>query len=43
MTTAVETARSPLASAERQRLIRRARLLAWSSLVWMTADGVTAW
>ena len=42
MTTTVEAARAPIASAERQRLVRRARLLAWSSLVWMTAEGVIA-
>jgi divalent metal cation (Fe/Co/Zn/Cd) transporter len=34
--------RAPLAPAERDHLIRRAKLLAWSSLVWMTAEGVIA-
>ncbi|HET8651736.1 MAG TPA: cation transporter [Gaiellaceae bacterium] len=31
-----------LGTGERARLIRWARLLAWSSLVWMTAEGVVA-
>jgi divalent metal cation (Fe/Co/Zn/Cd) transporter len=30
------------APAERDRLIRRARLLAWASLLWMTAEGAIA-
>ena len=38
-TTVVEAALPP---AERERLIRWAKLLAWSSLVWMTAEGVIA-
>jgi len=28
--------------ADRERLVRRARLLAWGSLAWMTAEGVVA-
>jgi divalent metal cation (Fe/Co/Zn/Cd) transporter len=31
-----------LAATDRNRLIRLAKLLAWSSLVWMTAEGVIA-
>ena len=31
-----------LASGERDRLIRQAKLLAWTSLAWMTAEGVIA-
>lgn len=42
MTIRAEAVRTPLAPAERERLIRYARLLAWSSLVWMTAEGVIA-
>ena len=42
MTVAAETVRRPLAAAERDRLIRRAKLLAWGSLVWMTAEGAIA-
>lgn len=42
MTVTAEGARTPLAPAERDRLIRYAKLLAWSSLVWMTAEGVIA-
>jgi divalent metal cation (Fe/Co/Zn/Cd) transporter len=38
----VEAERAPLAPAERDRLIRWAKLLAWSSLAWMTAEGVIA-
>ena len=40
--TAAEATTAPLAPAERDRLIRWAKLLAWSSLVWMTAEGVIA-
>lgn len=36
------TAEATLGTAERDRLIRWARLLAWSSLAWMTAEGVIA-
>ncbi|HET9323037.1 MAG TPA: hypothetical protein VFO03_04105, partial [Gaiellaceae bacterium] len=36
------TAQAALGTGERARLIRWARLLAWSSLVWMTAEGVIA-
>ena len=32
----------PLPDAERTRLVRLAKLLAWSSLAWMTAEGVIA-
>jgi divalent metal cation (Fe/Co/Zn/Cd) transporter len=32
----------PLATADRDRLIRWAKLLAWASLAWMTAEGVIA-
>lgn len=42
VTSAAEATRAALAPAERDRLIRWARLLAWSSLVWMTAEGVIA-
>jgi divalent metal cation (Fe/Co/Zn/Cd) transporter len=42
MTVAAETQRTALAPSERDRLIRYAKLLAWSSLVWMTAEGVIA-
>jgi divalent metal cation (Fe/Co/Zn/Cd) transporter len=38
----VATAETTLGTSERDRLIRWARLLAWSSLVWMTAEGVIA-
>lgn len=31
-----------LPGVERQRLVRRAQLLAWASLAWMTAEGVIA-
>jgi divalent metal cation (Fe/Co/Zn/Cd) transporter len=34
--------RSSLQAPDRDRLIRYARLLAWSSLAWMTAEGVIA-
>jgi divalent metal cation (Fe/Co/Zn/Cd) transporter len=37
-----ETADAALAPAERDRLIRQAKLLAWASLAWMTAEGVIA-
>jgi divalent metal cation (Fe/Co/Zn/Cd) transporter len=33
---------APLARAERDRLVRYAKLLAWSSLAWMTAEGLIA-
>jgi divalent metal cation (Fe/Co/Zn/Cd) transporter len=33
---------SSLTADERSRLVRRARLLAWSSLAWMTAEGAIA-
>ncbi len=36
------TAQAALAPSERDRLIRYARLLAWGSLAWMTAEGVIA-
>jgi divalent metal cation (Fe/Co/Zn/Cd) transporter len=37
------TAEAPvLAALERERLVRRARLLAWASLLWMTAEGAIA-
>ena len=36
------TAEAALTTNDRDRLIRWARLLAWSSLVWMTAEGVVA-
>lgn len=39
---AVATAQAALGANERDRLIRRAQLLAWGSLVWMTAEGVFA-
>jgi len=32
----------PLRGTERQRLVRRAQFLAWSSLAWMTLEGVIA-
>ena len=32
----------PLPDVERQRLVRRAQLLAWSSLAWMTIEGAVA-
>jgi divalent metal cation (Fe/Co/Zn/Cd) transporter len=35
-------AQSAQFAAERDRLVRRARLLAWASLLWMTAEGVVA-
>jgi divalent metal cation (Fe/Co/Zn/Cd) transporter len=38
----VEAVAVPLAADERHRLVRRAQLLAWSSLVWMTAEGAIA-
>ena len=31
-----------LSTSERRRLVRRAQVLAWSSLVWMTAEGIIA-
>jgi divalent metal cation (Fe/Co/Zn/Cd) transporter len=42
VTVAADSVRAPLAPAERDRLIRWAKLLAWSSLVWMTAEGAIA-
>jgi divalent metal cation (Fe/Co/Zn/Cd) transporter len=42
VTVAAEARQTPLAAAERDRLIRWAKLLAWGSLVWMTAEGVIA-
>jgi divalent metal cation (Fe/Co/Zn/Cd) transporter len=42
VTATAEAERSPLHPVERDRLIRYAKLLAWSSLVWMTAEGVIA-
>jgi divalent metal cation (Fe/Co/Zn/Cd) transporter len=39
---AVATAEATLAAGDRDRLIRWARLLAWSSLLWMTAEGAIA-
>jgi divalent metal cation (Fe/Co/Zn/Cd) transporter len=42
VTVAAEAERPTLAPAERDRLIRWARVLAWSSLAWMTAEGVIA-
>jgi divalent metal cation (Fe/Co/Zn/Cd) transporter len=36
------TARADLVPPERDRLIRYAKLLAWGSLAWMTAEGVVA-
>jgi divalent metal cation (Fe/Co/Zn/Cd) transporter len=39
--TAVERHR-PLSDGERARLVRRAQLLAWASLLWMTAEGAIA-
>jgi divalent metal cation (Fe/Co/Zn/Cd) transporter len=39
---AVATAEATLGAGDRDRLIRWARLLAWSSLVWMTAEGAIA-
>jgi hypothetical protein len=38
----VETLAQALTEGERQRLVRRAQILAWSSLAWMTAEGVIA-
>jgi hypothetical protein len=38
----VTTAQAALAPSERERLIQYTRLLAWGSLLWMTAEGVTA-
>jgi divalent metal cation (Fe/Co/Zn/Cd) transporter len=38
----VTAAAEALLPAERDRLIRHAELLAWSSLLWMTAEGVIA-
>jgi divalent metal cation (Fe/Co/Zn/Cd) transporter len=42
VTTSAEAVRQPPSDAERDRLVRRARLLAWSSLAWMTAEGAIA-
>jgi len=38
----MSVATASLASADRDRLIRYAKLLAWSSLFWMTAEGAIA-
>ena len=38
----MSTAAQALPAVDRRRLVRRARLLAWGSLVWMTAEGVIA-
>jgi len=38
----VGVAHAPLDASERARLVRRARVLAWSSLAWMTVEGVVA-
>ena len=37
-----EAPRTTLAGLERDRVVRRARLLAWASLAWMTAEGIIA-
>jgi divalent metal cation (Fe/Co/Zn/Cd) transporter len=42
VTVAADSVRASLAPAERDRLIRWAKLLAWSSLAWMTAEGAIA-
>jgi len=42
MAAAAEAHASGLPPLERERLVRRARLLAWASLAWMTAEGVIA-
>lgn len=42
VTITAEAVRTPLAPAERARLVRYAKLLAWSSLAWMTAEGLIA-
>ena len=42
MAIGVEAAEEILAPHERQLLVRRAQLLAWASLLWMTAEGVIA-
>ncbi len=42
MTATAEAQARPLIAPERDRLVRRARLLAWASLAWMTAEGVIA-
>ena len=39
---AVRTETVALQGVERERLVRRAQLLAWASLAWMTAEGVIA-
>lgn len=38
----VKTLPHRLTEGERQRLVRRARFLAWASLAWMTAEGLIA-
>jgi divalent metal cation (Fe/Co/Zn/Cd) transporter len=38
----VTTAEATLPRVRRERLVRRARLLAWGSLLWMTAEGAIA-
>jgi divalent metal cation (Fe/Co/Zn/Cd) transporter len=42
VTVAADSLRTALAPAERDRLVRRAKILAWSSLLWMTAEGAIA-
>ena len=42
MEASAQSAAFTLAPRERQRLVRRAQLLAWGSLAWMTAEGVIA-
>lgn len=42
MSVASETERPHTRLAERERLVRRAKALAWSSLAWMTVEGVIA-
>ncbi|MDQ5821299.1 MAG: cation transporter [Actinomycetota bacterium] len=42
MTATAEAHRPPLAPADRDRLIRWAKILAWASLAWMTAEGIIA-
>ncbi len=42
MAATAETQAPGLPPLERERLVRRARLLAWASLAWMTAEGVIA-
>lgn len=42
VTATAEAHRPPLAPADRGRLIRWAKILAWASLAWMTAEGIIA-